>query len=247
MIRPSQSSRRKNMIFRQLFDPDSCTYTYLLGSTGMKEAVLIDPVDGHLEDYLDLLRRLGLRLKYSIETHVHADHITASGRLRQQTGAETAVSRLCGAMGADHQLTDGRVLGFAGGEQINVLATPGHTPGSSSFLWRDRLFTGDTLLINGCGRTDFQGGDPGALYDSITERLFALPADTLVYPGHDYHGRRVSCIGQERAINPRLAGKTREQFIEIMHRLDLPKPRRIDEAVPRNRLCGLHEEEIRQG
>lgn len=235
------------MIFRQLFDPDSCTYTYLIGSTGMKEAVLIDPVDGHLEDYLELLRRLGLSLKYSIETHVHADHITASGRLRQQTGAETAVSRLCGATGADHQLTDDYVLGFADGEEIKVLATPGHTPGSSSFLWRDRVFTGDTLLINGCGRTDFQGGDPGALYDSITGRLFALPAETLVYPGHDYHGRRVSCIGQERAINPRLAGKTREQFIEIMHRLDLPKPRHIDEAVPRNRLCGLQEEEVRQG
>ncbi len=235
------------MIFRQLFDLDSCTYTYLIGSTGMKEAVLIDPVDGHLEDYLELLRRLGLSLKYSIETHVHADHITASGRLRQQTGAETAVSRLCGAMSADHQLTDDYVLGFADGEEIKVLATPGHTPGSSSFLWRDRVFTGDTLLVNGCGRTDFQGGDPGALYDSITGRLFALPAETLVYPGHDYHGRRVSCIGQERAINPRLAGKTREQFIENMHRLDLPKPRRIDEAVPRNRLCGLHEEEVRQG
>ncbi|MGH8588637.1 MAG: MBL fold metallo-hydrolase [Gammaproteobacteria bacterium] len=235
------------MIFRQLFDPDSCTYSYLIGSPGMKEAVLIDPVDTHVEDYLELLRRLGLSLKYSMETHVHADHITASGRLRQRIGAETAVSRLCGAMGADHQLTDGHVLGFAGGEEIKVLATPGHTPGSSSFLWRDRVFTGDTLLINGCGRTDFQGGDPGALYDSITERLFALPAETLVYPGHDYNGRRVSCIAQERAINPRLAGKSREQFIEIMHRLDLPKPRRIDEAVPRNRLCGLHEEEVRQG
>ncbi len=235
------------MIFRQLFDPDSSTYTYLIGSSKAHEAVLIDPVDHHLEDYLQLLRRLALDLKYSIETHVHADHITASGRLRRMTGAETAVSRLCGAAGADHQLMDGDVLAFGDGEAITVLATPGHTAGSCSFLWRDRVFTGDTLLINGCGRTDFQGGDPGALYDSITGCLFTLPEDTLVYPGHDYHGRRVSCIGQERAINPRLAGKTRDEFIAIMRALNLPKPGRIDEAVPRNRLCGLHEEEVQQG
>jgi glyoxylase-like metal-dependent hydrolase (beta-lactamase superfamily II) len=233
------------MIFRQLFDPDSSTYTYLIG--GRTEALLIDPVDRHLDDYLALLRGLGLTLRYSIETHVHADHITASGGLRRRTGAETAVGLLCGAVYADHQLRDGDALACGDGEEITVIATPGHTPGSSSFLWRDRVFTGDSLLIMGCGRTDFQGGDPGALYDSITERLFGLPAETLVYPGHDYHGRWVSCIGQERAINPRLAGKTRAQFIEIMQALDLPKPRRIDEAVPRNRLCGLTEEDVRQG
>ncbi len=235
------------MVFRQLFDTDSHTYTYLLGSPGARAAVLIDPVDRHLEAYLELLRKLGLSLKYSIETHVHADHITASGRLRQETGAETAVSRLCGAGGANHQLMDGDLLEFGEGNALKVLATPGHTPGSCSFLWLDRVFTGDSLLINGCGRTDFQGGDPGALYDSITRRLFALPEETLVYPGHDYNGRRVSCIGQERAINPRLAGKTRAEFIEIMRGLHLPKPGRIDEAVPRNRLCGLQEDEVRQG
>ncbi len=235
------------MTFRQLYDDDSSTYTYLIGDPGAKEAVIIDPVAGHVDDYLELLAGLGLKLKYSLETHVHADHVTASGRLRQKTGAETGVSQLCGAVAADHQLRDGDVLRFGNGERIKVLATPGHTPGSSSFLWRDRLFTGDALLINGCGRTDFQGGDAGALYDSITQRLFTLPGETLVYPGHDYQGRRVSSIAQERAINPRLAGKTRAQFIEIMNNLHLPRPLRFDEAVPVNRTCGLSEEEECQG
>ncbi|MGH8582313.1 MAG: MBL fold metallo-hydrolase [Gammaproteobacteria bacterium] len=235
------------MIFKQLYDDGSSTYTYLIGDPETGEAVIIDPVDGHVDDYLKLLAELGLKLKYSLETHVHADHVTASGRLRQKTGAETGVGQLCGAVCADHQLRGGDVLRVGNGEPIKVVATPGHTPGSSSFLWRDRVFTGDALLINGCGRTDFQGGNAGALYDSITQRLFTLPGETLVYPGHDYQGRRVSCIAQERAINPRLAGKTRAQFIEIMHHLDLPRPRRIDEAVPANRMCGLPEAEACQG
>jgi len=185
----------------------------------------------------------GLQLKYSLETHVHADHITASGLLRQRLGALTGVSRLCGAESADIQIQDGDIFKFAGDEQIKVIATPGHTRGSISFLWRDRLFTGDSLLIGGCGRTDFQGGDAGALYDCITQRLFTLPDETLVYPGHDYQQRWVSSIMQERTTNPRLAGKPREQFIEIMSNLNLPKPRLIDEAVPANRYCGLDENE----
>jgi sulfur dioxygenase len=231
------------MLFKQLFDQETWTYTYLIADPVNKEAVLIDPVISHTDEYLALLSQLGLKLKYTLETHVHADHITASGLLRQKLGAKTGVSALCGAETADFQIKDGDVFAFANGEQIKVNATPGHTKGSISFLWRDRVFTGDALLIGGCGRTDFQGGDAGIQYDSITQRLFTLPDDTLVYPGHDYQQRWVSNIMQERTTNPRLAGKTREQFIEIMNNLNLPKPKRIDEAVPANRYCGLEENE----
>lgn len=231
------------MIFKQLFDQETWTYTYLIADPLSKDAVLIDPVNTHLDEYIALLEEHGLQLKYSLETHVHADHITASGLLRQRLGAQTAVSGLCGAESADIQIQDGDIFKFANGEQIKVIATPGHTRGSISFLWRDRLFTGDSLLIGGCGRTDFQGGDAGALYDCITQRLFTLPDETLVYPGHDYQQRWVSSVMQERTTNPRLAGKSREQFIEIMNNLNLPKPRLIDEAVPANRYCGLDENE----
>jgi glyoxylase-like metal-dependent hydrolase (beta-lactamase superfamily II)/rhodanese-related sulfurtransferase len=231
------------MIFKQLFDQETWTYTYLIADPVTKEAVLIDPVNTHIEAYVAMLDAQGLQLKYTLETHVHADHITASGLLRQRLGSQTAVSQLCGATTADIQIQDGDVFEFAVGEQIKVIATPGHTSGSISYLWRDRLFTGDSLLIGGCGRTDFQGGDAGAQYDSITQRLFTLPDETLVYPGHDYQERWVSSIMQERTTNPRLAGKSREQFIEIMNNLNLPKPRLIDEAVPANRYCGLDENE----
>ena len=231
------------MIFKQLFDTETWTYTYLIADPVSKEALFIDPVNTHIDHYIALLEAQGLQLKYSLETHVHADHITASGLLRQRLGAQTAVSELCGAATADVQIQDGDIFKLGTSEEIKVIATPGHTRGSISFLWRDRVFTGDSLLIGGCGRTDFQGGDPGALYDSITQRLFTLKDETLVYPGHDYQERWVSSIAQERTTNPRLAGKTREQFIEIMNNLNLPKPRLIDEAVPANRYCGLDENE----
>jgi glyoxylase-like metal-dependent hydrolase (beta-lactamase superfamily II)/rhodanese-related sulfurtransferase len=231
-----------SVIFRQLFDDATWTYTYLIADQKSKEAIFIDPVNTHIEDYIQLLADEGLTLKYSLETHVHADHITASGLLRQKTGAQTGVSRLCGADTADVQIEDGDVF-EVGDEKIKIIATPGHTSGSISFLWRDRLFSGDSLLIGGCGRTDFQGGDSGALYDAITQRLFTLPDDTLVYPGHDYKQCWVSNIRQERTTNPRLAGKTREQFIEIMSNLNLPMPKLINESVPANRYCGLDEDE----
>ena len=231
------------MLFKQLFDQDTWTYTYFIADLNTKEAVLIDPVNTHVDYYIALLGEHGLQLKYTLETHVHADHITAGGLLRQRLGSQTAVSQLCGAETADIQMQDGDIFEFGEGEQLKVIATPGHTPGSVSFLWRDRVFTGDALLIGGCGRTDFQGGDAGALYDCITQRLFTLPDETLVYPGHDYQQRWVSSIMQERTTNPRLAGKTREQFIDIMANLNLPKPRLIDEAVPANRYCGLDENE----
>ncbi|MCX7085319.1 MAG: MBL fold metallo-hydrolase [Methylococcales bacterium] len=231
------------MIFKQLFDQETWTYTYLIGDPVSKDALFIDPVNTHIDEYIELLNAFGLNLKYSLETHVHADHITASGILRQKLGAQTAVSALCGAQTADVQIQDGDIFTLGETEQVKVIATPGHTPGSISFLWRDRIFTGDSLFIGGCGRTDFQGGDAGALYDCITQRLFTLPDETIVYPGHDYQGRWVSTIKQERTNNPRLTGKSRAEFIEIMNNLNLPRPRLIDEAVPANRYCGLDENE----
>lgn len=233
-------------MFKQLFDTESSTFTYLIVDELTKEAALIDPVDSQLERYIELLDSLGVQLKYALETHVHADHVTASGKLRQRLGIQTAVSQQCGATSADLQLNDGDTLKL-GQQTIAVMATPGHTAGSVSYLWRDRVFTGDALLINGCGRTDFQGGDAGTLYESITQRLFTLPDETLVYPGHDYQGRRVSCIGQEKTINARLAGKSRDEFISIMQQLNLPKPKMIDIAVPANRKCGVDEETALQG
>ncbi|GFO72076.1 sulfur dioxygenase [Bathymodiolus japonicus methanotrophic gill symbiont] len=230
------------MLFKQLFDTESCTYTYLIADPDNKEAVLIDPVDTQLDVYLDLLKEHKLTLKYSLETHVHADHVTASGMLRQKLGAKTAVNSLCGADSADTQIQDGDIFEFGANETIKVISTPGHTPGSTSFLWRDRVFTGDALLIDGCGRTDFQGGSAGAQYDSITQRLFTLPDDTIVYPGHDYKGRWISNTAQERRSNSRLAGKTKQEFVDIMHNLNLPKPKLIDMAVPANRYCGIDEE-----
>jgi len=234
------------MIFKQLLDKESCTLTYLIADLSNKEAVLIDPVDTQLELYLDLLRDYQLTLKYSLETHVHADHITASGLLRQKLGAKTAVSSLCGAITADIQIQDGDSFKFGNNENIQVITTPGHTPGSISFLWRDRVFTGDSLLIDGCGRTDFQAGNTAQQYDSITQQLFTLPDETIVYPGHDYKGRWISNIIQERTSNSRLAGKTKKQFIEIMSNLNLAKPKLIEMAVPANRYCGIDEEQASQ-
>jgi len=234
------------MLFKQLFDEKSCTYTYLIADLNSKDAVLIDPVETNLDIYLILLNEHNLTLKYSLETHVHADHITASGMLRQQLGCKTAVSSLCGAETADIQIQDGDIFKISQDEYIKAVATPGHTIGSVSFLWRDRIFTGDTLLIDGCGRTDFQGGDAGNLYDSITQRILTLQDDTLIYPGHDYNGRWVSNVRQERSSNSRLANKTREQFIDIMNNLNLPQPKLIDLAVSANRYCGTDPETANQ-
>ena len=221
------------MIFRQLFDAESSTYTYLLADAQSRQSIIVDPVREQASRDLALLNALNLDLVYILETHVHADHVTGANQLKRVTGARTGVSQHCGASGFDRLLLDGDHIGF-GAEVLLVIATPGHTPGSSCFLWRDRIMTGDTLLIGGCGRTDFQHGDAGALYDSITQRLFTLPDDTLVYPGHDYKGRHVSTIAEEKASNPRLSGKNRQQFIDLMSRLDLPMPGKIGEVVSAN-------------
>lgn len=222
----------------QLFDTESSTFTYILATQAGGEAVLIDPVDEHWERDLDHLRRLDLKLAYVLETHAHADHVTSAGKLRELTGAKAAVPSGCGIPPADVQLNDGDVIRF-GGEEILVLHTPGHTAGSMSYVWRNNVFTGDTLLINGCGRTDFQSGSADALFDSVTKKLFSLPDDMLMWPGHDYKGQVVSTIGWEKQHNARLAKRSREEFVQLMAKLDLPKPKRIDVAVPANQNLGL--------
>jgi sulfur dioxygenase len=226
------------MFFKQLFDPESSTLSYLIADDASHEAVLIDPVIEQVERDVHLLREHGLKLKWTLETHVHADHVTAAHALKQATGAQTVVSRDCNAQGYDRLLQDGDVILF-GQEEILTIATPGHTPGSVSYLWRDRLFTGDTLLIGGCGRTDFQNGSAEALWQSITGTLFALDGQILVYPAHDYKGRRVSSIGEEKQFNARVSGKTREEFLAIMNNLHLPMPEHIQEAVPANLAGGV--------
>ncbi|MGC9238050.1 MAG: MBL fold metallo-hydrolase [Acidithiobacillus sp.] len=225
------------MFFKQLFDKESSTYTYILGDLTWREAAVIDAVKGHSDEILRILREHDLTLRYALETHVHADHVSAAGDLRATTRAEVVISAAAGADCADRKVEDGDFL-VLGDDVIRVLATPGHTPGCVSYRWHDRVFTGDALLIGGCGRTDFQGGDAGTLYDSVTQKLFTLPEETLIYPGHDYHGRWVSCIAEEKRSNPRLAGKSREAFIELMSQLDLAQPKHIHIAVPANERCG---------
>lgn len=225
------------MLLRQLFDLESSTYTYLIADPVSREAALIDPVKEQLDRDLKLLSELGLTLRYTLETHVHADHVTSSGALRERTGAKT-VGATAGAPCIDLQLSHGDTIRL-GELAITVLATPGHTDDGLSFLAGGYVFTGDTLLIRGCGRSDFQNGDAGHLYDSLTQVLFNLPDETVVMPGHDYRGMTTSTIGEEKRLNPRIAGKTREQFISLMDGLNLPPPRKIDLAVPANRACGL--------
>lgn len=225
------------MILRQLFDAESSTYTYLIADPETREAALIDPVLEQLERDLKLLGELSLALTHVLETHVHADHVTAAGKLREITGARTAASA-AGAPCASDRLVHGDVV-RVGAIAVTALATPGHTDDSMCFLARGHLFSGDTLLIRGCGRSDFQNGDPGQLHDSITRTLFALPDETVVLPAHDYRGMTSSTIGEERRHNPRLAGKTREQFIALMNGLNLPPPRKLAQSVPANRACGM--------
>ena len=230
------------MIFRQLFEPQSSAYTYLVACEKTREAVLIDPVLETVERDLALLAELGLALKYTLETHIHADHVTGAARLRDEAGSRAGVPEKSGADHVDVPIREGEAI-KVGTLKIEPLYTPGHTDDHHAYLVRatdgDRVFTGDALMIDGCGRTDFQNGDAATLYLSVHERLFALPDDTLVYPGHDYQQRRVSSIGQERARNPRLGGgKTIEEFVAIMDGLNLPRPKKMDVAVPANRECG---------
>jgi sulfur dioxygenase len=223
----------------QLFDVESSTFTYILVADDDRSAVIIDPVEQHWERDLAHLERLGLRLAYVLETHAHADHVTSAGKLRQLTGALAAVPAGCGIAPAELQLNDGDLIRFGADETITVLHTPGHTAGSVSYVWRGNVFTGDTLLIDGCGRTDFQSGSAAALYDSVVGKLFTLPDATRMWPGHDYKGQSVSTIGWEKRHNARLAKRSKEDFVVLMAALKLPKPRLIDIAVPANQNLGL--------
>ena len=230
------------MIFKQFFESQSSTYTYLIACTETGTAALVDPVLDVFERDLETIRELGLNLNYAIETHIHADHITSGLKLKALTD--------CKLVGAEADQLPCRDIGVQEGTALKIgqielhpLFTPGHTDTHYAYLIDDgihkMIFTGDALLIEGCGRTDFQSGDSGTLYDSIYNKIFSLPEDTLVYPGHDYENRRISSVGQEKMRNPRLkVGTTRAQFIALMDSLEFPKPQKMDYAVPGNEMCG---------
>lgn len=225
------------MLFRQLFDQDSSTYTYLLAARSGGEALLIDPVLGQADAYLELIRELDLKLVLAIDTHTHADHVTALGALREATACVTMMGERTRAECVSAQFKDGEQLNLDGLE-LRAVYTPGHTDESFSFVMDDRVFTGDVLLIRGTGRTDFQKGDPRASWDSITDKLLKLPDETRVYPAHDYKGWTVSTIGEERRWNPRLQVKSAAEYAALMNSLKLPNPRLMDVAVPANLRCG---------
>src|ERR1700758_2736796 len=235
------------MIFRQLFDSTSGTYTYLLASRQGGEALIIDPVLEKVDRYLQLVRELDLRLVKAVDTHLHADHITGLGALRDRTHCVTVMGEQTHADVVSMRVAEGDRIEIEG-VRLDVLYTPGHTDDSYSFLLPDRVFTGDTLLIRGTGRTDFQNGDPRAQYDSIFNKLLKLPDETLVFPAHDYKGETVSTIAEERAFNPRLQVKSVDEYVELMNNLKLPNPKLMDVAVPANMHVGLRQDDLaRQG
>jgi len=225
------------MIFRQLFDHESSTYTYLLADRKGGEALLIDPVLEQTDKYVRLVDELGLRLVMAVDTHIHADHLTALGALRDHTGCATAMGEQTKAECVSVRLRDGELV-RVDDLALEVLYTPGHTDDSYSLVLPDRVFTGDTLLIRGTGRTDFQNGDPAAQHDSLFGRLLRLADDTQVYPAHDYNGMTVSTIGEEKAHNPRLQVRSKQEYVDLMNGLVLASPRLMDVAVPANRACG---------
>lgn len=229
------------MLFRQLYDSESSTYTYLLADEETRDAVIIDPVIEQLERDVALIGELGLKLRYALDTHVHADHVTGAGALRQRLGAKTVVSERGGAPCADVQVKHGDHVAF-GRYTLEVRETPGHTDGCLTYVSQDRgmAFTGDALLVRGSGRTDFQQGDARRLYRSVHEQIFSLPDSCLLYPAHDYKGRTVTSVAEEKVLNPRLGGgKSEGEFVAIMQALQLPRPKKIDVAVPANLQCGL--------
>ena len=233
------------MLFRQLFDQDSSTYTYLLADQETGEAVIIDPVIEQHDRDATLIQELELRLLYALDTHVHADHVTGSGLLRQRFGARTVVSERAGVTCADLLVKDGDRVHF-GKHELEIRETPGHTRGCLTYVMHESrmAFTGDALLIRACGRTDFQNGSSEELYRSVRERVFTLPDDTSIYPGHDYKGRTVSTVGEEKRLNPRLGGATTlADFARLMSELELPYPRKMDVAVPANLFCGIRDTE----
>ncbi|CAG2107599.1 unnamed protein product [Medioppia subpectinata] len=237
----------KRVLFRQLFDRISCTYTYLLADKATKEAILIDPVLECVDRDLQLVKEIGLNLKYVANTHCHADHVTGSGLIKtrlntnpSQPTVKSIISEISGAK-ADIKVDENDVITCGESIKLKVLSTPGHTNGCVTYVDTDNglVFTGDALLIRGCGRTDFQQGDSGLLWDSIHQKIFTLPDNFNVFPAHDYKGQLLSTITEEKRFNPRLT-KSKEEFIEIMANLNLDLPKMIDIAVPNNMVCGLH-------
>src|SRR5271154_3121873 len=231
------------MIFRQLFDSPSGTYTYLIASRHGGEALIIDPVLEKVDRYLQLVRELDLKLVKAVDTHLHADHITGLGALRDRTHCITVMGEQTHADVVSMRVAEGDRVEIEG-LSLDVLYTPGHTDDSYSFLLADRVFTGDTLLIRGTGRTDFQNGDPRAQYDSIFNKLMRLPDETMVYPAHDYKGDTVSTIGEEKFYNPRLRVKSIDEYVDLMNGLNLPNPKMMDVAVPANMHVGLRQQDI---
>ncbi|AFZ57899.1 MBL fold metallo-hydrolase [Anabaena cylindrica FACHB-243] len=226
------------MLFRQLFDNESSTYTYLIADETTAAAILVDPVLEQVERDLQLIEELGLTLRYCLETHIHADHITGTGKLRQLTGCLGIVPANAPVTCADRQIRDQEIIQLDG-ITIQAIATPGHTDSHAAYLVNgEKLLTGDSLLIRGCGRTDFQSGNAGTLFDVITQKLFTLPDETLIYPGHDYKGFTVSTIGEEKKYNLRFQGHNRDTYINLMSNLNLPNPQKIMAAVPANQHCG---------
>jgi glyoxylase-like metal-dependent hydrolase (beta-lactamase superfamily II) len=243
VIRRLLTDRGLPLIFRQLFEPDSCTYTYLISCPDSGETVLIDPVLDTVERDLGVVQQLGLTLGYTLETHIHADHLTGAARLRSLAGSKVVYPKMDALPCADLGVSEGTPF-RVGRIELHPLFTPGHTDTHHAYLIDDgthkMLFSGDALLIEACGRTDFQSGDSRSLYSSITEKFFTLPDETLVYAGHDYENRRITTIGQEKLRNPRVGnGRTEQEFVDIMNKLNLPYPRKIDFAVPGNQQCGV--------
>jgi len=227
------------MFIRQLFDRETSTYTYLIADEASNEAAIIDPVKEQFDRDVLLIEQLGLNLKYTLETHVHADHITSSGQMREKFGSEIALHENSGAKCADLLVKDNDELTL-GDKVIKALNTPGHTNADISFAIDGVVFTGDALLVRDCGRTDFQLGSSATLYNSINDKIFSLDEKTTIYPGHDYYGFTASTVKEEKQFNNRLGnGKTEDEFIEIMNNLDLALPKKIKESVPGNRNCGL--------
>ena len=226
------------MIFRQMFDHESSTYTYLIAQRESGEAILVDPVITQVPQYLQLLKELGLGLIIAIDTHIHADHVTGLGALRDETLCAVVMGEHTKADCVNYKVREGEQL-KAGDIIIDVVYTPGHTDDSYSFLVGNRVLTGDTLLIRGTGRTDFQNGDPASQYDSLFNKLLILPEDTLVYPAHDYNGMTVSTIGEEKRYNPRLQLASEQEYIDLMNGLKLEDPKLMDIAIPSNLACGL--------
>lgn len=233
--------RNNSQLFRQLFDEKSWTYTYLLADVDTKQALLIDPVLEQVDRDTKLLSELGLKLVYAVNTHVHADHITGSGKLKERIeGCQSVISAASQAK-ADKHLAPGEVFGV-GSIKLEARATPGHTSGCMTYVWHEqrKAFTGDAVLIRGCGRTDFQQGNAELLYDTVHSQVFSLPGDYQLYPAHDYKGQTTTTVAEEIKFNPRLS-KTKSEFVEIMKNLNLSYPKMIDKAVPANMVCGLYE------